>query len=88
MIRIFSSLLLAVLLMQPAWASEAGNDGYMPTVLITGSPSPKQLFGRIDYDYFDLFMRTNVRGMIDVISAATLDTSGKWYQWSGEEVSF
>jgi len=159
---------------------------------ISGSPSPKQLFGRIDYDYFDLFMRTNVRGplkvseafakqlqnsqkkklvvisslggsftagnstavgtmlyrtskaavnmamvnvadavrkhgvsvtllnpglvdtqgvltkmndkmelgltltpieksvsgMIEVISAATLDTSGKWYQWSGEEVSF
>jgi NAD(P)-dependent dehydrogenase (short-subunit alcohol dehydrogenase family) len=159
---------------------------------ISGSPSPKQLFGKIDYEYFDLFMNTNVRGplkvseafakqlrnsqkkklvvisslggsftagkstavgtmlyrtskaavnmamvnvadavrkhgvsvtllnpglvdtqgvltkmndkmelgltltpieqsvrgMIDVIAAATMDTSGKWYQWSGEEVSF
>ena len=29
---------------------------------ISGSPSPKQLFGRLDYELFDAYMHTNARG--------------------------
>jgi len=36
---------------------------------ISGSPSPKQLFGRVDYEYFDTFMATNVRGPLKVSEA-------------------
>lgn len=36
---------------------------------ISGSPSPKQLMGRIDYEYFDAFMATNVRGPLKVSEA-------------------
>ena len=36
---------------------------------LSGSPSPKQLFGKVDYDRFDLFMKTNVRGPLKVSEA-------------------
>jgi len=36
---------------------------------ISGSPSPKQLFGRVDYENFDTFMATNVRGPLKVSEA-------------------
>jgi NAD(P)-dependent dehydrogenase (short-subunit alcohol dehydrogenase family) len=36
---------------------------------ISGSPSPQQLFGRVDYENFDAFMATNVRGPLKVSEA-------------------
>jgi NAD(P)-dependent dehydrogenase (short-subunit alcohol dehydrogenase family) len=36
---------------------------------LSGSPSPQQLFGRVDYDKFDAFMLTNARGPLKVSEA-------------------
>jgi NAD(P)-dependent dehydrogenase (short-subunit alcohol dehydrogenase family) len=33
---------------------------------ISGSPSPKQLFGKVDYEQFDAFMHVNVRGPLRI----------------------
>ncbi|MDP6695768.1 MAG: SDR family oxidoreductase [Gammaproteobacteria bacterium] len=36
---------------------------------ISGSPDPKQLFGKVDYDRFDQFMDVNLRGPLKVSEA-------------------
>jgi len=36
---------------------------------ISGSPSTNQQFGKVDYEYFDAFMATNVRGPLKVAEA-------------------
>jgi NAD(P)-dependent dehydrogenase (short-subunit alcohol dehydrogenase family) len=36
---------------------------------ISGSPDPKQLFGRLDYSRFDAFMHTNARGPLKMSEA-------------------
>jgi len=36
---------------------------------LSGSPSPKQLFGRLDYSLFDAYMHTNARGPLKMSEA-------------------
>jgi len=36
---------------------------------LSGSPSPKQLFGRLDYELFDAYMHTNARGPLKMSEA-------------------
>lgn len=36
---------------------------------LSGSPSPKQLFGRLDYEKFDAFLHTNTRGPLKMCEA-------------------
>ncbi|MBT8421748.1 MAG: SDR family oxidoreductase [Gammaproteobacteria bacterium] len=44
-------------------------DVLLNNAAISGSPSLRQKFGRVDYDYFDDFMATNARGPLKVAEA-------------------